>query len=55
MKAFLRHIFRSADESRGQMTVIIITIAVVTAMIFIAFSMSDVFYNVNMADYDLVA
>ncbi len=55
MKAFLRHIFRSADESRGQMTVIIITIAVVTAMIFIAFSMSDVFYNVNMAEYDRVA
>ena len=55
MKAFLRHIIRSADESRGQMAVIVITIAVVTAMIFIAFSMSDVFYNVNMAEYDRVA
>lgn len=55
MKAFLRHIVRSADESRGQMAVIVITIAVVTAMIFIAFSMSDVFYNVNMAEYDRVA
>ena len=55
MKAFLRHIVRSAGSSKGQMTVIVITIAVVTAMIFISFSMSDVFYNVNMAEYDRVA
>ena len=33
MKAFLRHIIRSADESRGQMAVIVITIAVVTVPI----------------------
>ncbi len=55
MKAFLRHILRSADSSRLQMTVIIVTIAVVTAMIFVAFSLSDIFYNINMAEYDRVA
>ena len=55
MKAFLRHILRSADSSRLQMTVIIVTIAVVTTMIFVAFSLSDIFYNINMAEYDRVA
>ena len=55
MKAFLRHILRSADSSRTQMSIIIVTIAVVTAMIFVAFSLSDIFYNINMAEYDRVA
>ena len=55
MKAFLRHILRSADASKVQMTVIIVTIAVVTAMIFVSFSLSDIFYNINMAEYDRVA
>ena len=55
MKAFLRHILRSADASKVQVTVIIVTIAVVTAMIFVSFSLSDIFYNINMAEYDRVA
>lgn len=55
MKAFIRHILRSAESEKGQVAVIIITIAVVTAMIFVAFSMYDVFFNLNMAEYDRVA
>ena len=55
MKAFLRHILRSADSEKGQVAVIIITIAIVTAMVFVAFSMYDVFFNLNMAEYDRVA
>ena len=55
MKAFIRHILRSADGNKGQMAVIVLTIAVVTAMIFAAFSMYDVFFNVNIAEYDRVA
>ncbi len=55
MKAFLRHILRSADSEKGQVAVIIITIAIVTAMVFIAFSMFDVFFNINMEEYDRVA
>ncbi len=55
MKAFLRHILRSADSEKGQVAVIVITIAIVTAMVFIAFSMFDVFFNINMEEYDRVA
>ncbi len=55
MKAFLRHILRSADSNKGQTAVIIITVAIVTAMIFTAFSMYDVFYNINIMEYDRVA
>ncbi len=55
MKAFLRHVLRSADSEKGQVAVIVITIAIVTAMVFIAFSMFDVFFNINMEEYDRVA
>lgn len=55
MKAFLRHVLRSADAEKGQVAVIVITIAIVTAMIFVAFSMYDVFFNLNMVEYDRVA
>ncbi len=55
MKAFIRHILRSAESEKGQVAVIIITIAIVTAMVFVAFSMYDVFFNLNMAEYDRVA
>jgi len=55
MKAFLRHILRSADSEKGQVAVIVITIALVTCMIFIALGMYDVFFNLNMAEYDRVA
>lgn len=55
MRAFLRHIFRSAASNKGQTAVIIITVALVTAMIFTAFCMYDVFYNVNIMEYDRVA
>ena len=55
MKAFLRHILRSADSEKGQVAVIVITIAIVTCMVFITFGMYDVFFNLNMAEYDRVA
>lgn len=55
MKAFLRHILRSAGSNKGQTAVIIITVALVTAMVFTAFSMYDVFYNINIMEYDRVA
>ena len=55
MKAFIRHILRSADSEKGQVAIIVITIAIVTCMVFIAFGMYDVFFNINMAEYDRVA
>ena len=55
MKAFLRHVLRSADSEKGQVAVIVITIAIVTCMVFITFSMYDVFFNINMEEYDRVA
>lgn len=55
MKAFFRHILRSADSEKGQVAVIVITIAIVTCMVFVAFGMYDVFFNLNMAEYDRVA
>ncbi|MBO7156561.1 MAG: ABC transporter permease, partial [Clostridia bacterium] len=55
MKAFIRHILRSADSSKGQVAIIVITIAIVTAMVFVTFSMYDVFFNLNIAEYDRVA
>ena len=55
MKAFIRHILRSADSEKGQVAVIVITIALVTCMLFIALGMYDVFFNLNMAEYDRVA
>ena len=55
MKAFIRHILRSADSSKGQVAIIVITIAIVTAMVFLTFSMYDVFFNLNIAEYDRVA
>ena len=55
MKAFIRHILRSADSEKGQVAVIVITIAIVTCMVFVAFGMYDVFFNLNMAEYDRVA
>ncbi|MBO5773435.1 MAG: hypothetical protein J6R44_01245, partial [Clostridia bacterium] len=55
MKAFIRHVLRSADSEKGQVAVIVITIALVTCMLFIALGMYDVFFNLNMAEYDRVA
>lgn len=55
MKALFRHTLRSAADSKAQVFIIILTVAVVTAMIFASFSMSDVFYNLNMIESDRVA
>lgn len=55
MKPLIKHTLRSAADSKTQVLIIILTVAVVTAMIFAAFSMSDVFYNLNMIENDRVA
>ncbi|MDD3946791.1 MAG: hypothetical protein PHI19_03020 [Clostridia bacterium] len=55
MKALFRHTLRSAADSKAQVFIIILTVAVVTAMIFASFSISDVFYNLNMIENDRVA
>lgn len=55
MKSLIKHTLRSAADSKTQVLIIILTVAVVTAMIFAAFSMSDVFYNLNMIENDRVA
>ena len=55
MGTLLRHTIRSADSNKGQVAIIIITVMVVTAMLFVALTMFDVFYNINMNENDRVA
>lgn len=55
MKPLLRHTLRSAADSKAQVFIIILTVAVVTAMVFASFSISDIFYNLNMTENDRVA
>lgn len=55
MNILLKNTFRSVESNRGQVFVIVLTIMIVTAMIFISFSMFDIFYNLNMAEYDRIA
>lgn len=49
MNILLKHTLRSIKSNIGQFAVIIITVMVVTAMIFVAFSISDLFYNLNVS------
>lgn len=55
MGTLLRHTIRSSDSNKGQVAIIIITVMVVTAMLFVALTMFDVFYNINMNENDRVA
>lgn len=55
MNILLKNTLRSVDSNKGQVLVIVVTIMVVTAMIFVALSMFDVFYNINMAEANRVA
>lgn len=55
LNILIKNTFRSVESNRGQVFVIVLTIMIVTAMIFISFSMFDIFYNLNMAEYDRIA
>jgi len=55
MKPLLRHTLRSAYDSKAQVLIIVLTVAVVTAMIFVSLSISDVFYKVNMTENERVS
>lgn len=55
MKILLKNTLRSVEGNKGQVIVIVITIMVVTAMIFVAFSMFDIFYNLNMTESNRIA
>ncbi len=55
MNIILKHTIRSATQHRVQVGIIIVTIMLATVMIFAGFSMSEVFYNINITEYDRVA
>lgn len=55
MNILIKNTFRSVESNKGQVLVIVVTIMVVTAMVFVALSMFDVFYNINMAEANRVA
>ena len=49
MNILIKHTLRSIKSNWGQFAVIIMTIMVVTAMLFVAFSIGDLFYNFNVS------
>ncbi|MDR0695994.1 MAG: hypothetical protein LBF68_00415 [Christensenellaceae bacterium] len=51
MNILLKHTLRSILKSKGQALMIIFTIVIISVMLFISFSMSDIFYNINIAEY----
>lgn len=55
MNLILKHTIRSARANIIQIAVIIVAVIISTVMIFASFSMSDVFYNINMTEYDRTA
>lgn len=55
MRIILNHTLRSIRGNKGQIAVIVLTITVVTAMIFAAFSLSDLFYNLNVSNQSRLA
>jgi putative ABC transport system permease protein len=55
MKPLLRHTLRSAYDSKAQVIIIVLTVAVVTAMMFVSLTISDVFYQVNMIENERVS
>lgn len=55
MNILIKNTLRSIESNKGQVFVIILTIIIVSAMFFISLSMFDIFYNINMAEYDRIA
>ncbi|MDD4316498.1 MAG: FtsX-like permease family protein, partial [Clostridia bacterium] len=55
MNIILNHTLRSVKNNRTQIAVIVTTIAVVTLMIFVALSMTGLFYNINVASQSRLA
>ncbi|NLL56655.1 MAG: ABC transporter permease [Clostridiales bacterium] len=49
MNILVRHTLRSIKRNSGQSVVIILTIILVTAMLFVALTIGDLFYNLNVA------
>jgi ABC-type lipoprotein release transport system permease subunit len=55
MKIILNHTLRSVKNHKGQIALIITTIAVVTIMIFVALSISGLFLNINISAQNRLA
>lgn len=55
MKILLKHVLRSAGDKPKQIAIIIITVILTSMMIFTAFSLYDIFFNLNIMEYDRVA
>ncbi len=55
MNLLLKHTLRSLRSNKGQIFVIILTITIIVAMVFIGLSMFDIFYNIQMAEFDRIA
>lgn len=51
MNILLRHTLRSLRKNRLQATVIAITVIIVTALLFVAFSATDIFYGIASNEY----
>ncbi len=51
MKVIFNHTLRSIRASKGQLAVIIITVAVVTMLFFAALTVGDLFYNFQVAGF----
>ncbi|HHU43527.1 MAG: FtsX-like permease family protein [Bacillota bacterium] len=48
MKILINHTLKSIKDNRAQIAIIITTVAVVTVMIFVALSLTGLFYNINI-------
>ncbi|MDR0751423.1 MAG: ABC transporter permease [Christensenellaceae bacterium] len=55
MNILLKHTLRSIAKSKSQALMIVFTIVIITIMLFVSFSVSDIFYNINIAEYSRVA
>lgn len=49
MNILLNHTLRSIKANKGQFAVILITVTVVTIMLFVSLTIGDLFYNLNVA------
>lgn len=55
MKIIFNHTFRSIKAKLGQPIIIIVTIAIVTVLLFASLSMKNIFYNFQLANLSRVA
>lgn len=51
MNILLRHTLRSLKKNRLQATVIALTVVIVSAILFVAFSVTDIFYGITSNEY----